>query len=86
MTEDTENAVFKAQLDGTFVYEHIVVELNGASEYKVYLKRGDIDEDTIVCAIPHVHSLLTFLSLVTRKNPLFTSLADHVPTNVVKEC
>ena len=75
------DAVFIAGDDGRFVYEDITIERNGASSYKVQIGSGD---DIITCEVPHVYSLLTFLTTLTHKNPLFTSLADHSPANMIK--
>ena len=81
MTTEATKAPFVASEDGKFIYDNITVERDGTSSYKVYIVWGD---DTVYCEVPCVYSLLTFLATLTNKNPLFTSLADHSPANMVK--
>ena len=81
MSDKETDAVFIAGIDGKFIYGNITVENEGANSYRVHINMGD---DTIVCEVPHVMILLSFLESLTHKRPLFTTLADHSPANMVK--
>ena len=78
MTTYTEDAaVFIAQVNDTWVYDNITIKHDGPSAYIVYIKgreEGLEDEDMVTCSVPSQLILLGFLSNLTQKRPLFTTL------------
>ena len=84
-------ATFEVREDGvSWQYENLIVEKDGATSYVVYILREgkegkwDTKIDTVECRVPNVVLMLELLTSLTRgKNPVFTSVAEGRPPNVV---
>jgi len=75
-------AVFIAQPKGTWTHDNIVIEHDGSSAYTVYItwkgtQGGWEEANTTVCKVPHQMAMISLLSDLTGKRPLFTTLAGE---------
>ena len=70
---ETTTIVFKSLDGGGWEADNIKVEVEGSSSYKVIVE-GSTKEEKIICTVPNVHSLLSFLSrLFNDATPIFQS-------------
>jgi len=66
--------------------ENVKVEMEGSSDYKVTVEGSSREED-IICSVPDVHSLLTFLSrLFNGDTPVFKLQSESEEINPMEKC
>ena len=77
---------FKAEGTNCWKSDNVKVEMEGNSGYKVTVE-GSIREEDIICMVPDVHSLLSFLSrLFNGSNPVFQIQPELENTNPINKC
>lgn len=78
--------VFKSLDGGGWEADNIKVEVEGSSSYKVTVE-GSSKEENIVCLVPDINSLLSFLSrLFNGSNPVFQIHPEYENIKIDKCC
>ena len=77
---------FKVSSRNCWKLDNVKVSMEGSSGYKVTVE-GSTKEEDIICMVPDVHCLLSFLSrLFNDDHPVFELQPESENTNPINKC
>ena len=83
---ETTTIVFKSLDGGGWEADNIKVEVEGSSSYKVTVE-GSSKEENIICLVPDVSVLLSFLSRLSKDStPVFQIHQEYENIKIDKCC